>query len=560
MAGERRSPRASSLTASPNAVRSQRSSSSEYIQYGLRWRIMNGSNGRSPRLCVRSWIRSQSDVGVAGQLRRREQRGGVRRQVERRGSRRRCRRRGGSARPRGRRRSRRSGSAGARRPRTSPGTAPRTRSRSPTCSRRTRPARTSGCRSGALELGEPSAATGRGRSAPRSTCRGEPFCLYIGKTTRCSMPSRAMLLGPERLERAREVRLARSRRRPRREVAARAPRGRRPGAGSAARAPRPTPRSRRRARAAGPRRRRRGRPSRRAPAARAAPRPRRASRGQAGSAAAADSIGCAAGGEGRRGGPVDEVDPERRVVERRRCSRRRTGRSRRGRRRGRRRGSATAASGASGVEALGEVRARIAPRRWRARACRRGRSRPRRRRRARSAPPRLGGDEVGEDPARRVAAVVLVVLDGRVLDLDAEAGEQLVEVVAVLVLLGLAEDDQPAAALDEGARSRRSPRRRGAARRRRSSLPARLGRVGDDEHVGAAEGRRVERRRVVGGDLEVTALERGGGSGVATRRPDGRPASARRSRCGSTTTPSGPRRRGPGRVVCARKIPCVAPF
>ena len=60
VARERRSPRASSLTASPNAVRSQRSSSSEYIQYGLRWRIMNGSNGRSPRMWVRSWIRSQA--------------------------------------------------------------------------------------------------------------------------------------------------------------------------------------------------------------------------------------------------------------------------------------------------------------------------------------------------------------------------------------------------------------------------------------------------------------------------------------------------------------------
>ncbi len=53
-------PSSSSLTASLNAVRSQRNSSSEYIQYGIRWRIMNGSNGRSPWLCARSWIRSHS--------------------------------------------------------------------------------------------------------------------------------------------------------------------------------------------------------------------------------------------------------------------------------------------------------------------------------------------------------------------------------------------------------------------------------------------------------------------------------------------------------------------
>ena len=51
-------PSASSETACANAVRSQRSSSSEYIQYGARWRIMNGSNGRSPWLWARSWIRS----------------------------------------------------------------------------------------------------------------------------------------------------------------------------------------------------------------------------------------------------------------------------------------------------------------------------------------------------------------------------------------------------------------------------------------------------------------------------------------------------------------------
>ena len=41
-------------------MRSQRSSSSAYIQYGMRLRIMNGSNGRSPWLCARSWMRSHS--------------------------------------------------------------------------------------------------------------------------------------------------------------------------------------------------------------------------------------------------------------------------------------------------------------------------------------------------------------------------------------------------------------------------------------------------------------------------------------------------------------------
>ncbi len=56
--------------------------------------------------------------------------------------------------------------------------------------------------------------------------------------------------------------------------------------------------------------------------------------------------------------------------------------------------------------------------------------------------------ELGEDPGWG-GVMVLVVLDGAVLHLDAEANEEVVEVVAVLLLLGLAEDDEPASAAHE---------------------------------------------------------------------------------------------------------------
>ena len=53
--------------------------------------------------------------------------------------------------------------------------------------------------------------------------------------------------------------------------------------------------------------------------------------------------------------------------------------------------------------------------------------------------------ELGQDP-RRSAQRVRVVLDSVVVDVQPEPREQLVEVVVVLLLLGLTEHDQTAAA------------------------------------------------------------------------------------------------------------------
>ncbi len=157
----------------------------------------------------------------------------------------------------------------------------------------------------------------------------------------------------------------------------------------------------------------------------------------------------------------------------------------------------------------------------------------------------VGDGEVGEDPGRGLA-VVLVVLHGGVLDREAETGEQLVEVVAVLVLLGLAEDDETAAGLDE-ARDRLDlgvVEPRGAAVE--SVLPLRVGGVGDDEDVGAGEGLGVERgrrrrRRPRSRGWRAPRRRR-----RARSRPDGRAGSRPPARDESSTPRSAPRRRGRG--------------
>ena len=151
---------------------------------------------------------------------------------------------------------------------------------------------------------------------------------------------------------------------------------------------------------------------------------------------------------------------------------------------------------------------------------------------SRPRPPSL---ELGEDPARR-AEVVLVVLDGVVLEVQPEAREQLVEVVAVLLLLGLAEHDQPAAAARRTPRSRRAPRRSAAASRCRSSAPTRVRRMRDHEHARS----RAAPRAV------------SGPSTLGTTRSRARPARPRRARTRSRRDgPAASSRASSGRIVHA---------
>ncbi len=108
--------------------------------------------------------------------------------------------------------------------------------------------------------------------------------------------------------------------------------------------------------------------------------------------------------------------------------------------------------------------------------------------------------------------MVLVVLDGGVLDAQAEAVEEVVEVVPVLVVLGLGEDDEAAAvgdvALDGVQLVIGEAGRAGAG----GCLPPGVGWVGDDQEVGVAE-LRGERAGGVVEDLEIALGEGVGGGG-----------------------------------------------
>src|SRR5690606_28640057 len=106
------------------------------------------------------------------------------------------------------------------------------------------------------------------------------------------------------------------------------------------------------------------------------------------------------------------------------------------------------------------------------------------------------GDDPGGDAAVRVAGVA----DGGVLDGDAEAGQQLGQVVAVLVLLLLGQHDQAAALGDEGGHGVQLPGGEHGAAPAGGAPPAFARRVGDDQYVVVLERSRVERALGVRGD------------------------------------------------------------
>ena len=115
--------------------------------------------------------------------------------------------------------------------------------------------------------------------------------------------------------------------------------------------------------------------------------------------------------------------------------------------------------------------------------------------------------QLSQDPTRRTE-VILVVLDGLVLQGQAEPDQQVVDVVAVLLLLGLAEDHEPAAVAHEvldgiellGAQARRA----GAGR----PLPPRVGGMRDHEQVVLTQELPIQGLPVVTHDFEAVAGER----------------------------------------------------
>ena len=123
------------------------------------------------------------------------------------------------------------------------------------------------------------------------------------------------------------------------------------------------------------------------------------------------------------------------------------------------------------------------------------------------------GSRLADDPGRNTVAGAVVEDDG-VLEAYAERRQQFIEVAAVLVLLFLAEDDEPPAAGHErldGADLGRGEARRVLAHR---PLPLGVAGVGDHEHSGARQCYLVERAADGRGDLEVPSGELGRSCGV----------------------------------------------
>ncbi len=105
----------------------------------------------------------------------------------------------------------------------------------------------------------------------------------------------------------------------------------------------------------------------------------------------------------------------------------------------------------------------------------------------------VAAGEVGEHPGGHSVVPVRAVVARHAAHGQPETTQQLVEVVAVFVLVTLGEDDEPAATahirLDGVELRRLQPRRP----RARAALGPLLGRVGDDEHVGLVQGLRGQR-------------------------------------------------------------------
>ena len=272
---------------------------------------------------------------------------------------------------------------------------------------------------------------------------GEPFGVYMGNTTRCSMPSLLESSGRNRASEAAKSGLPTTLVQPVPQVDRAPGRDRRAGAesaGPARRSPRPwlatwapTATSSWRSRSTSPL----GSCSRR----RASVASRR--RVQAGSAAAAETDRLGRRAERRQSDPVEQIEPELAVIELAERDRRRTDRSRRPPPRGPRRGSPRPAGRRRRVR---RRRRRAARSRRRPRPAKRRPGRSRRRARGAAAPAHRRPCRARRRPSSARHCGARDPRPARSRSQDRTRARSSLEVGAVLVFLGLAQHDQAAAA------------------------------------------------------------------------------------------------------------------
>ena len=162
---------------------------------------------------------------------------------------------------------------------------------------------------------------------------------------------------------------------------------------------------------------------------------------------------------------------------------------------------------------IGRIRARRSPpRELRVRPCRRDPARAVKARLRDAVGQRRAAVRLAEKPLRVVMNARRAINGRAALDPQPGRRKQVVEIVAIFLVLILRDHEQPAARADKGKDVRDLARREHGRTARGRALPARVARVQQHEHPGPGERGTFQRPREMAGDGEIARGEQIGGA------------------------------------------------